>query len=77
MPSRSWTPSMSSAGGRRSTSANGEFNKQHAVTADVPETRSLKARRTMHTGTELLSGKQHQRLEDLFSTDIQVEVEAN
>ncbi|MDT0193803.1 ISL3 family transposase [Arthrobacter sp. AB6] len=36
-----------------------------------------KARRTLHTGTALLTGKQRQRLEDLFATDAHVEVEAS
>lgn len=30
-----------------------------------------------HTGTDLLTGKQRQRLEDLFATDTHVEVEAS
>jgi transposase len=34
------------------------------------------ARRTLHTGTGLLTDKQKQRLEDLFATDQHVEVEA-
>lgn len=36
-----------------------------------------KARRTLHTGTALLTGKQRQRLEDLFATDTHAEVEAS
>ena len=35
-----------------------------------------RARRTLHTGTDLLTDKQHQRLEQLFATDDHVEVEA-
>jgi transposase len=34
------------------------------------------ARRTLHTGADLLTGKQTQRLRDLFATDQHVEVEA-
>lgn len=32
-------------------------------------------RRTLHTGADLLTDKQHQRLTDLFATDAHVEVE--
>jgi transposase len=35
------------------------------------------ARRTLHTGADLLTGKQRHRLENLFSTDTRVEVEAS
>ena len=35
-----------------------------------------KARRTLHTGADLLTDKQRQRLEDVFATDTHVEVEA-
>ncbi len=35
-----------------------------------------KARRTLHTGEDLLTDKQRQRLQDLFATDAHVEVEA-
>src|SRR4051812_22949968 len=35
-----------------------------------------RARRTLHTGADLLTNKQHQRLEQLFATDDHVEVEA-
>jgi transposase len=35
-----------------------------------------RARRTLHTGANLLTDKQHQRLTDLFATDEHVEVEA-
>jgi transposase len=34
------------------------------------------ARRTLHTGADLLTDKQAQRLQDLFATDVHVEVEA-
>jgi transposase len=34
------------------------------------------ARRTLHTGADLLTGKQAQRLHDLFATDAHVEIEA-
>ena len=34
------------------------------------------ARRTLHTGADLLTGKQTQRLQDLFAADAHVEVEA-
>lgn len=33
------------------------------------------ARRTLHTGADLLTGKQTQRLQDLFATDQHVDVE--
>ncbi|WP_420192174.1 ISL3 family transposase [Xanthomonas campestris] len=36
-----------------------------------------KARRTLHTGADLLTDKQRQRLRDLFATDAHVEVEAS
>ena len=35
-----------------------------------------RARRTLHTGADLLTDKQYQRLTDLFATDAHVEVEA-
>ena len=34
------------------------------------------ARRTLHTGADLLTGRQHQRLEDLFPAEKHVEAEA-
>ena len=34
------------------------------------------ARRTLHTGADLLTDQQHQRLEALFAGDVHVEVEA-
>ena len=35
-----------------------------------------RARRTLHTGTDLLTDRQHQRLADLFAVDEHVQVEA-
>jgi transposase len=45
----------------------------HRGRADDP---LYRARRTLHTGADLLTSTQHQRLETLFATDDHVEVEA-
>ncbi len=45
-------------------------------TAAARTTRSTGARRTLHTGADLLTTKQTQRLHDLFTADEHVQVEA-
>jgi hypothetical protein len=61
----------------RWTSAGGVFNRQHAVTADAPETSFAKPGSFLHTGADLLTEKQRQCHEDRFATDAHVEVEAS
>ena len=46
------------------------------VTAAARTTRSTRARRTLHTGADLLTDKQIDRLNALFAADEHVEVEA-
>ena len=46
------------------------------ATGAAPATRSYRARRTLHTGADLLTDKQTDRLTNLFSDDLHVEVEA-
>jgi len=59
----------------RWTSAAAASNSTPAGIVVAPPTR-YRARRTLHTGADLLTDRQQQRLKDLFAADDHVEVEA-
>ncbi len=51
-------------------------SRSSTVTAAAPNDPLYRARRTLHTGVDLLTDKQQQRLETLFADDAHVQVEA-
>ena len=72
-----WTPSTSSAWPATPwTSAGAASSWPSTDTVATRTTRSTAARRTLHTGADLLTEKQKDRLDALFAADAHVEVEA-
>src|SRR5918993_906360 len=56
-------------------SAGAACSRNSTATAVAPATTLYAARRTLHTGEDLRTNKQKQRLEDLFAADQHAEVE--